>query len=189
MANAFRSAANLGGRSRSSGRRFGSSPCSSRIPAESLFRRTSAAGVAVLAALSSATALASHRDNSYDNTNTNTHFGLVNGKSRNLTTAYCEEEQEQEEVCFPETLLTFDHYNGVIVHLDRMFAHDTSNTEETLDQESIGQRQLYQQLNQDPEVFQKVLETSLRKWKAQGKKGIWIHLPRAMAAIVPVSTQ
>jgi Nudix hydrolase domain len=177
MADAFRSASSLG-----RCRHFGSSSspcCSSRLPAESLFRRT--AGIAVLAVVSSATALAAHdRDD--------THVGLANGKSRNLTTTYCEEEEQDVEVCFPMPLLTLDHYNGVIIHLDRMLAQESSSTDEALDQDTIDQRQLYQQLSQDPEAFLKVMETSLMKWKAQGKKGIWIHLPPAMAAVVPVSS-
>jgi hypothetical protein len=49
-------------------------------------------------------------------------------------------------------------------------------------------QQLYQDWSQHPEKFETLLQRSLQRWKAEGRKGIWIHAPRDMAGIVPVSS-
>ncbi|CAB9505492.1 Nudix hydrolase [Seminavis robusta] len=173
MVNAFRTVSGFCGRR--TGSRFYSS--SNRIRAETSVCRRHAASVAVIAAVSSATALAAQGDG---------HDWRLHG-SRNLTTAFCEEttlETDTTDAVFPETLLKYDHYNGVIVHLDWILQHPNKTEEASLDEESERQ-QIFQKWTSNPQEFEQVLETSLRKWRAEGRKGIWVHLPRSMASVVP----
>jgi hypothetical protein len=65
---------------------------------------------------------------------------------------------------FEEESLAFDHYNGVTIHLDKFSTPPSSDT------------------------FQADLEQALTFWKAEGRKGIWIHVPPSMAYLVPVRT-
>jgi hypothetical protein len=64
---------------------------------------------------------------------------------------------------FDETALTFDHYNGVTLHLDKL----------PLAGEDLAQ-------------FHNSLRKAMIFWKAEGRKGIWIHAPPTKAHLVPV---
>lgn len=57
----------------------------------------------------------------------------------------------------PEEWLEFDHYNGVTVLLDQI--QDAISTTD----------------------FAAALQTSLKEWKSQGRKGIWLHIPASQA--------
>lgn len=63
---------------------------------------------------------------------------------------------------FEEESLAFDHYNGVTLHLDKLSTPPSSDE------------------------FQADLEQALIFWKAEGRKGIWIHTPPSMAYLIPV---
>jgi len=66
---------------------------------------------------------------------------------------------------FPDEILHLDSYNGVVMKINDTLAvaHDT-------------------------EDFSVSLEASLAKWRKDGKKGIWIHIPTEFAHLVPICT-
>jgi hypothetical protein len=109
----------------------------------------------------------------------------------------------------PDYLLKYDHYNGVIIHLDWIFQHPNNNNASKSasantfmykenSNKSSGDEQQTQQIkqaelealalewNQHPDEFERILESSLKRWKQEGRKGIWVHLPKSMAPLVPV---
>jgi 8-oxo-dGTP pyrophosphatase MutT (NUDIX family) len=67
---------------------------------------------------------------------------------------------------FHENVLEYDHYNGVILHVDQMPEAAIS----------------------DPSQFGRDLATALTLWKAERRKGIWIHCPEDRAALIPYCT-
>jgi 8-oxo-dGTP pyrophosphatase MutT (NUDIX family) len=71
--------------------------------------------------------------------------------------------------------LEYDHYNGVTVHLERLPLvlddDDSSDNDSRLD------------------VFREALRRQLQQWKAQGMRGVWIHVPTAKAAAVAVCVE
>jgi len=92
--------------------------------------------------------------------------GATNSQSplSSVSLAYCQgDSPESQSVVttppFDESALTFDHYNGVTLHLDRI---ETS-----------------------PSEFKKDLSDALLLWKAEGRKGIWINAPKSAAHFVP----
>jgi hypothetical protein len=60
---------------------------------------------------------------------------------------------------FEESVLEFDHYNGVTLYLDKMIESST---------------------------FADNLKEALSFWKAEGRKGIWIHVSTDKAHLIPV---
>lgn len=62
---------------------------------------------------------------------------------------------------FDESSLTFDHYNGVTLNLESI---ESSEDE-----------------------FKEHLTQALTFWKAEGRKGTWIHAPLSKAHLIPVS--
>lgn len=65
---------------------------------------------------------------------------------------------------FPEHLLSYDFYNGVALRLDKIEKGDINGS------------------------FQQDLEDALRIWQMEQRKGIWIHVPKHLAHVVPVRT-
>ena len=70
----------------------------------------------------------------------------------------------EESNIFPEEALAHDTYGGVTIKLDEL----------TKEGKEI-----------DMESFARTLENSLSRWKAEGKRGIWIHIPTACSDVVP----
>lgn len=99
-------------------------------------------------------------------------FTAANAHARshsNLALSYCQgfEDDETDEVAvqpFHEDVLEYDHYNGVIMHLDKLSA------------------------TYDPSQFGRDLTTALTMWKAEGRKGIWVHCPSDRASLIPFCT-
>jgi len=60
---------------------------------------------------------------------------------------------------FKESILEYDHYNGVTIHLDRL--DDAQEAK-----------------------FEGDLKQALDLWKAEGRKGIWVHAPRNKAHLI-----
>jgi len=151
-------------------------------------RRRAASVAAIVAATSAMTALAASQQGSIPDQNNN-HWNLHHQSS----TTSCEGQSTTDTSIrtLPESLLKYDHYNGVIVHLDWIFNFpptDNDNGEASPDLEQQEElQQLYHAWCEHPSIFERILERSLAKWKDEGRKGIWIHLPRSMAGIVPVS--
>ena len=82
-----------------------------------------------------------------------------------VSLAYCQgDSPESNSVVttppFDESSLTFDHYNGVTLHLDKIETQESD--------------------------FKKDLSDALLFWKAEGRKGIWINVPKSAAHFVPV---
>ncbi len=94
--------------------------------------------------------------------------------SLSANTTYCEESEggsENEsihvtEIPFDESVLSYDHYNGVTINLDKYEGNDDS---------SISQQS----------SFATKLNDALTIWKAEGRKGIWIHANTATANYIP----
>ncbi len=61
---------------------------------------------------------------------------------------------------FPDSVLSYDHYKGVILDLEELSS----------------------------ENFRQDLANALIFWKAEGRKGIWIHVPTSKADWIPVSS-
>jgi Nudix hydrolase domain len=66
---------------------------------------------------------------------------------------------------FPEASLQYDAYSGIALHVQHL--------------KGI--------LSQSPLDFQKVLESSLHKWKKEKRRGIWIHIPKSHAHLIQPS--
>lgn len=171
-------------------RRCSSSSASMQIRTATTKRRM--ATLAALFTVTSATALAAGPSKNNEH-----HLGW-NLKSA-TDTALCEGEKSTKNAhdqILPESILKYDHYNGVIIHLDWLFNQTTATTINGAvngdDQSEVDDREQLQQLKQEweqsPDIFETLLKNSLQKWKQEGRKGIWVHVPRNMAAVVPVRT-
>lgn len=79
--------------------------------------------------------------------------------STGTSVALCHEGDEVVTPPFSESALEFDHYNGVTLHLDKL--------EESSD-------------------FAENLKNALNFWKAEKRKGIWIHASTDKAHLLPV---
>jgi len=85
----------------------------------------------------------------------------------------CEEDEDKYEseairvtkIPFDESVLSYDHYNGVTIHLDK---YDLKNDDDS--------RQ---------SSFATQLNDALTIWKAEGRKGIWIHASTQSAKYIP----
>ena len=67
---------------------------------------------------------------------------------------------------FPEKVIKYDTYNGV-----------------TLKVANLGLK------SDSEEKFGTMLENSLRLWKEDGKRGIWMHVPTEDSSVVPILTK
>jgi len=77
-------------------------------------------------------------------------------------------ENEQESlIILPEEGLNFDTYNGITIKVSQL-PIDMLNS---------------------PKLFKIALENSIKKWKEQNYRGIWIHLPTRFSSLVEVCTE
>ena len=101
---------------------------------------------------------------------------------------------------FPTHALEYDHYNGVTLHLDQLLVSTTppsassSSSLTTHDVGTVGEEAgppppsaLSRQVDEE-EQFGRDLATALTIWKAEGRKGIWIHCPHQSASLIPYCT-
>jgi hypothetical protein len=151
--------------------------------------RSRVATVAALLTATSATVMAAYHQSDDNGSSINDrNWGLKS--TNNMYIADCESQktdQASETLEFlPETILKFDHYNGVIIHLDWIFNQTVVEDGETEKQQQL--KRLYKEWKENPRSFEDLLQRSLQNWKNEGRKGIWIHLPREMASVVPVSS-
>jgi len=182
-------------------------------------RRSGTTGAAILLSISSITALGAASSSSSSNSNRDKNPTPINSRVHNNTwsdslsevtvnngsqynpltytnTTSCEEESTPISK-IPEYLLKYDHYNGVILHLDWIFNHPNSTTSNSMmykennNNNSTRVKQedleaLVYEWIQHPEQFDQLLQSSLQQWKEEGRKGVWVHLPKSMAPLVPV---
>jgi len=127
-------------------------------------RRTSSSTMFWLAATSLAAATTSTSAHGDSSTSSNRQFS-----PSSLT--YCQEDNRtasDDAVVstppFPESALTYDHYNGVTLDLGQMLKDEESTSSS----------------------FPQDLTDALTFWKAEGRKGIWIHVPASRADLVTV---
>jgi hypothetical protein len=80
--------------------------------------------------------------------------------SSSASVAFCQEDDSVHIPPFGESVLSYDHYNGVTMHLDK--------------------------LDDDDATFPKKLKEAINFWKAEGRKGIWVHCSTDKAHLVPV---
>jgi ADP-ribose pyrophosphatase YjhB (NUDIX family) len=88
---------------------------------------------------------------------------------------------------FPTHALEYDHYNGVTLHLDQLRLSTTSSTTSGAEQDPPSSSSCSLS-RQDEEQFERDLATALILWKAEGRKGIWIHCPHPYASLIPICT-
>jgi 8-oxo-dGTP pyrophosphatase MutT (NUDIX family) len=84
---------------------------------------------------------------------------------------------------FPEEILQADDYKGVSIRLDWLDSDDGSEQEM-----SSSSSTTLSILLTDVDTFRKLLTSALATWHATGQRGIWIHVPTAYAAVIPVAT-
>jgi len=85
----------------------------------------------------------------------------------------CESESIRvTEIPFDESVLSYDHYNGVSIHLDKYDQHDNDGIHD--DSSTAPQSS-----------FATKLDDALTIWKAEGRKGIWIHANTESAKYIP----
>jgi len=75
------------------------------------------------------------------------------------------------EIPFDESVLAYDHYNGVTIHLDKY--DQTGDDYDDNDDDSLSSS------------FAAKLNDALAIWKAEGRKGIWIHTNAQSAKYIP----
>ncbi|VEU40448.1 unnamed protein product [Pseudo-nitzschia multistriata] len=73
------------------------------------------------------------------------------------------------EIPFDESVLTYDHYNGVTINLEKY----EENNDGRADDDSLNLS------------FATKLNNALSIWKAEGRKGIWIHTNSQSAKYIP----
>mmetsp|Transcript_692 Transcript_692/g.1000 ORF Transcript_692/g.1000 Transcript_692/m.1000 type:complete len:411 (+) Transcript_692:64-1296(+) len=78
-----------------------------------------------------------------------------------------EEGAETISMPFAEEVIHTDTYNGVTLFAEEI---DSSHTS-------------------DPSIFAEALQNALTIWKAEGRKGIWIHIPTSLSHLIPVCVQ
>ena len=71
---------------------------------------------------------------------------------------------------FDDSVLSYDHYNGVTIHLDKYHHQHQKSNDDDSGNDSSGDNHL----PTEP-LFSQKLKEALQIWKAQGKKGIWIN--------------
>jgi 8-oxo-dGTP pyrophosphatase MutT (NUDIX family) len=85
---------------------------------------------------------------------------------------------------FPEEILQADDYKGVSIRLDWLDSDDGSEPETS----SSSSSTTISILLTDVDTFRRLLTSALATWHATGQRGIWIHVPTAYAAVIPVAT-
>lgn len=83
----------------------------------------------------------------------------------------CQEDENDDSSLtvppFDESVLAYDHYNGVTLHLDKLSTEATGNSED------------------ESSLFALKLKQAMEFWKAEQRKGIWVHVPTSKAHLVP----
>ena len=100
----------------------------------------------------------------------------VVGGFSSLTSCSTEDETgvEIQVPPFDESSLTYDHYNGVTLHLDKILEFYKPSQDAPINQI-------------DASSFGDHLKQAIDFWKAEGRRGIWIQAPPEAAHLVPVS--
>jgi hypothetical protein len=98
-----------------------------------------------------------------------------------------EEPQTQETLDLPpfeDSVLSYDHYNGVTLNLGKYLncqgwqnEHETTNGDVAVETSSAD--------NPPSNSFARQLDKALQFWRAEGRKGIWIHAPPIASSLIP----
>lgn len=87
-----------------------------------------------------------------------------------VSETFCQEDEDDTTLTIPpfdESVLAYDHYNGVTLHLDKLSAEKSLNP----DEESAN--------------FAKNLKQAMEFWRAEQRKGVWVHVPISKAHLIP----
>jgi hypothetical protein len=96
--------------------------------------------------------------------------GAITGKNTTTTTLCAENDDEGTVVVqpepenFPEEALIHDTYNGVTLHISKLSSKFMTD---------------------NAKQFVSTLTHSLKSWKSDNKRGIWIHVPTEHSIVVP----
>lgn len=85
---------------------------------------------------------------------------------------------------FDDSVLSYDHYNGVTIHLDKYHTHHRHNNSS-----SSSNNEVLLETEVAVKTFARKLEDSLRSWKLEGKKGIWVHALAENSMFIDVCIQ
>jgi hypothetical protein len=102
---------------------------------------------------------------------------------------------------FPDSVLSYDPYNGVTLYLGKLLLEWQTQKEEG-EQQPNNQSETMPSSNHHPQeedhhhhlgggslLFRHNLDRALQFWKAEGRKGIWIHVPPIAAHWIPACIQ
>jgi 8-oxo-dGTP pyrophosphatase MutT (NUDIX family) len=92
---------------------------------------------------------------------------------------------------FPEEVLQMDDYRGVSIRLDWLGKGDDDDADADVHSQEASSTMpttSTRVLLADAHAFRRLLSAALETWKASGLRGIWIHVPAAYAAVIPVAT-
>ena len=84
---------------------------------------------------------------------------------------------------FDESVLSYDHYNGVTLHLGDYMKSIQQSTSEKEEEEAT--KPATPDNNDTTGNFASDLETALEFWRAEGRKGIWVHAPPEAVQFIP----
>ena len=93
---------------------------------------------------------------------------------------------------FDDSVLSYDHYNGVTIHLDKYHhnQHHQKSNDDDSGNDSSGDNHLSTSTTiietTDETLFSQKLKDALQIWKAQGKKGIWINTNSETSKYIPI---
>jgi ADP-ribose pyrophosphatase YjhB (NUDIX family) len=112
----------------------------------------------------------------------------------NVNTTNCQEGEntvkKSDNITLPpfdDSVLSYDHYNGVTIHLDKYHhRHQKSNDDDDGDGNDSSDNQLSTSTIETETSFSQKLKDALQIWKSEGKKGIWIHTNSETSKYIPI---
>lgn len=84
-----------------------------------------------------------------------------------------DEEMTSFSTTFPDEIIETDTYNGISLRLDHVADNQDALVPDIVQADSFRTR----------------LQESLKRWREEGRVGIWIYVPTANADLVPIATQ
>lgn len=91
---------------------------------------------------------------------------------------------------FPETALTLDHYNGITLDVSKLgllsLLHPNDDSSSSGSGNKVDDNDHNENELQIANKFGNDLLEAMKFWKAEGRKGIWIHIPLEYSLFVPV---
>jgi ADP-ribose pyrophosphatase YjhB (NUDIX family) len=159
-----------------------------------LKRRHSLGGLTAACSLLLLCSSASYDPNNNDGTQHSIRSSRTLSSLASITKCHEEEEGENTSTTaattqlklppFDEKVLSYDHYNGVTLYLGEYLQWQQQHQQQN-NQQQQQQQQDESLLSDDTLSFSQQLERAVQFWKAEGRKGVWIHVPPTASHWVP----